>query len=326
MKILLATGIYPPQIGGPAQYAKNLAAEFTKSGHLVRVLVYKNWFLARTILAAPTSDFILALDTFSVGWPAALVAFIFRKKLIIRVGGDFLWESYVERTDDLVLLKNFYSSTREKWSRKEKIIFKLTSWLLGKTSGLIFTTEWQRKIWQAPYKLSRIKNIKVIANYIGPKFGATQSPSRKTYLFAARPLKLKNLVNLKSAFALAQKERPEIDLKVLPPISHDELLRQIAGSYAVLIPSISEVSPNLVWEAMSCNKPFILTKECGYAERLKNEALLVDPLKPNDLKEKVVELTDENVYRQKREQITAWKETHSWSEVAQDFLNFFSEI
>jgi hypothetical protein len=40
MKILIATGIYPPKIGGPAQYALNLKNEFEKMGHGVRVKTY----------------------------------------------------------------------------------------------------------------------------------------------------------------------------------------------------------------------------------------------------------------------------------------------
>ena len=37
MKILISTGIYPPDIGGPAQYARNLYATWKKQGHDVKV-------------------------------------------------------------------------------------------------------------------------------------------------------------------------------------------------------------------------------------------------------------------------------------------------
>ena len=39
-KILIVTGIYPPQIGGPAQYAKNLAEALTEGGDEVKVKTY----------------------------------------------------------------------------------------------------------------------------------------------------------------------------------------------------------------------------------------------------------------------------------------------
>ena len=42
MKILIATGIYPPDIGGPAQYAFNLEQEWKKLGHEVRVIKFSD--------------------------------------------------------------------------------------------------------------------------------------------------------------------------------------------------------------------------------------------------------------------------------------------
>ena len=40
MKILITTGIYPPKIGGPAQYAKNLKEAFEKMGNSVSVKTF----------------------------------------------------------------------------------------------------------------------------------------------------------------------------------------------------------------------------------------------------------------------------------------------
>ena len=43
MKILICTGIYPPEIGGPAQYAKNLSEFWQKEGHRVNVKVFSRF-------------------------------------------------------------------------------------------------------------------------------------------------------------------------------------------------------------------------------------------------------------------------------------------
>ena len=40
MKVLLATGIYPPDIGGPATYAQNLARELSARSVSVMVITY----------------------------------------------------------------------------------------------------------------------------------------------------------------------------------------------------------------------------------------------------------------------------------------------
>lgn len=182
MKIIIATGIYPPQIGGPAQYAKNLAQEFSSLNHRVKVLTYKlenylptgfrhsHFFIKiffATLFFRP--NFILALDTFSVGWPSVLAAKILRRKIIIRTGGDFLWEAYVERTGDLVLLREFYGQMENKEVRlnlKEKIIFKLSKWTVRSVDFLVFSTNWQKDIWLKPYGLREAK-LKIIENYYG---------------------------------------------------------------------------------------------------------------------------------------------------------------
>ena len=40
MKIVLATGIYPPMIGGPATYTHALAERLSASGHDITVITY----------------------------------------------------------------------------------------------------------------------------------------------------------------------------------------------------------------------------------------------------------------------------------------------
>ncbi len=103
MHLLIATGLYPPEIGGPATYAKLLEERlpalgidvsvlpFSEVRHLasvIRHIVYA-WKLA---LHSRKSDVILVQDTVSTGLPAALVSLIMRKPLIVRVPGDYAWE------------------------------------------------------------------------------------------------------------------------------------------------------------------------------------------------------------------------------------------
>src|SRR4051812_26577287 len=121
MRILIATGIYPPEIGGPAEYAQELKNAWIARGHSVEVKVFSRFnflpsgvrHLAYFLTLLPAifkTDSILALDTFSAALPAVLAAKLARKKIILRTGGDFLWEAYVERTGDLVLLRDFYQT------------------------------------------------------------------------------------------------------------------------------------------------------------------------------------------------------------------------
>ncbi|MDZ4785981.1 MAG: hypothetical protein SGJ02_07885, partial [bacterium] len=80
MKILIATGIYPPDIGGPAQYARNLYENWKKEGCDVKVAAYR-WerafppivrhilYFLKVIRKGWDADLILVLDTWSAAVP-----------------------------------------------------------------------------------------------------------------------------------------------------------------------------------------------------------------------------------------------------------------
>src|SRR3989344_2602905 len=209
MKILISTGIYPPHIGGPAKYARSLKEELEKGGHSVKVKTYylehhlpigirQTLFFLKIIPAIFWTDFVFALDTFSVGLPSTLLCKILNKKIIMRTGGDFLWEKYVERTGDLVLLRDFYSAHKYPFSFKERLIFKFTKWLLHNVSVLIFSTSWQKNIWMEPYDLANIR-VEIVENYYGSKI-KTIEPPIKNFMAGTRKLKWKNADTLIKAF------------------------------------------------------------------------------------------------------------------------------
>ncbi|MCR4276210.1 MAG: glycosyltransferase [Candidatus Parcubacteria bacterium] len=108
MRLVIATPLYPPDIGGPATDAALLAKHLPAHGievevysfglvrHLPRGIrhvryAYGLWRRARG------ADVIVAMDTFSVCLPAALVARVTRKCFVVRVPGDFVWEQAVQR-------------------------------------------------------------------------------------------------------------------------------------------------------------------------------------------------------------------------------------
>lgn len=109
MKILIATGIYPPDIGGPATYSKLLMDELPKiSGLTATVLSYGSVkhlpkgishlaYFFQLLKLSKNVDVIYAQDTFSVGLPSALAAKLLCKKFVLRVPGDYAWEQAVQR-------------------------------------------------------------------------------------------------------------------------------------------------------------------------------------------------------------------------------------
>ncbi len=334
MKILIATGIFPPDIGGPAIYAKEIADEFLRQGEGARVITYGAekklptgirhfFYFIKFVFNLSKTDLIIALDTFSVGLPTVLVAKLFGKKIILRIGGDFLWESYVERSGNLLTFGRFYEAMPT-LSIKERIIFFLTKFVLRNSAAVVFSTEWQRDIFKKAYGLEGEK-ILVIENYYGEKI-APDGYKEKNFLWAGRPLKLKNINLLKDIFQELEKERPDIKLEIVERASHEELMEKIKNCYAVILPSISDISPNFILDAIRANKPFILTKETGFYEKLKDIGIFVDPLNEEDIKEKILFLTEDKNYKEYKNKIKTFNFTHSWRQIAVDFLTIYKQI
>ncbi len=342
-KILIVSGIFPPDIGGPAKYAKNLKEEFETTGHQVKVACYSFWerklppglrhflLFLKILKNMRWADFILALDIFSVGLPAVFAGKIFHKKTIVRVGGDFLWETYVEKTGHLIKLRDFYAQ-----KPKLPLKFKMIAWgqkfALQKASALAFNTLWQKEFFEKIYNLSPAKTF-LVENFYGKKTkeagsSEQESLSEKIFLFAGRKIKLKNLNFLEQIFALLKSERPELKLKLetVDNLSAAEIQAKTKNAYALIVPSISEFAPNFIIEGLSFSKPFILTKECGLAEKLKEIGIFVDPFDQEDIKNKILFLAAKENYQAQKEKILSFNFSHSWRQIAEEFLAIFQQL
>ncbi len=107
-RLVVATPLYPPDLGGPATYAYLLEQELPKRGievemvkfadmrHLPKLIRHLAYFF-KVLKALRSADAVLALDPVSVGLPSILAARIARKPLFLKVGGDYAWEQGSQR-------------------------------------------------------------------------------------------------------------------------------------------------------------------------------------------------------------------------------------
>lgn len=107
--ILVATPLFPPDIGGPATYSKILLDELPKSGigvdiisfgtvrHLPKIIRHIIYFF-KVLFLGRKADIIYAQDPVSVGFPSALAARLLGKRFILKVVGDYAWEQYRQRS------------------------------------------------------------------------------------------------------------------------------------------------------------------------------------------------------------------------------------
>lgn len=377
-KVLIATGIYPPDIGGPATYGFFLKAELLKLGCEIKIITfgrednadlpaeqagfkeniiyvsresnilarYFNFF-RQVLRLADWADIIYTLDLISAGLPAVLAATFKGKKVVFRTGGDFLWEkAYQSGWTDLPLAV-YYEAKK---NLREKIFLSFCRWLLKRINLIIFSTEFQAKIYRQYYKLPEAK-IKFVPNAL-PVMKAV-SPSvahRDAIIFAGRLIKLKNLERLISAFSkvkennlrlvifgqgpakenlrnlinqLGQNKRIEIKGNV----QHKELISFVSGCKFFILPSVTEISPNLALECLSLKKPIILTQETGLSADLIKKIITVNPLSEDDIKLKIEYLLNEknlNDYRISLEKLAI--EPREWRQIAVEHLNIFKDL
>jgi len=137
--ILITTGIFPPDTGGPASYVNILCNELPKRGYKLRIITYsdlqpkecrkqkKNGYILYKISRQQGllkryflyfrkvwrhlywADIVYTQGPVSEGLPTYLACFLRRRKYILKVVGDYAWEQGSRRYNVDDALDNFQS-------------------------------------------------------------------------------------------------------------------------------------------------------------------------------------------------------------------------
>ncbi len=349
MRILIATSIYPPDISGSAQYARSLYETWKDQGHEVAVASY-TWEMAvppglrhllyffKILRKGWNAELVLVLDTWTAAVPTMAACALLNKKYVLRTSGDFLWERYIDRTGDLALFKDFYGTRLGRLSDREKLIFVATQKILKKASAVIFTTRWQKGIFESAYGLDPAKSA-IVENFCAEKAGLCQ-PEGRVFIGGTRFIKSKNQGMLKSAFEEAEQRladdltgaassaapvtSPSIRLDTAKA-TYDMFTERMHRAWAVILVSVSEISPNIILDAVAAGVPFILTRENGILDKVGDAAILVDPLNKNEIAEKIVWLADPKNRASQAEKVHRISFAHSWTEIADEIINIWKK-
>jgi len=202
-RILIATPLYPPDIGGPSTYAKGLEESLAKLGVTPVILSYGGVmhypsgirqcvYAVRLFRAAFGCDAILALDTLSIGLPAALIGRLVGVAVLVRVAGDRVWEHYVARANDPVPFPDFYTK-KIRFSFSERVSAWLTGWTFFFARRVVFSTRWQMDVRMSVYPITKGKSLLVENAYALLPHIEDHCGAVKTFLWAGRDIPLKNL-------------------------------------------------------------------------------------------------------------------------------------
>ncbi len=163
MRILIMTGLYPPEIGGPATYSKILESELPVGGISVVVLPFRivrkypkiirhiaYFFLI--LRKGRRVDMLYAQDPISVGLPTAMASFFLRKKFVLKVVGDYAWEQAVQRFGFSESLEAFQYATLPFISQIFRV---LERWVASRAEKVVVPSKYLGKIvsaWGVPNK------------------------------------------------------------------------------------------------------------------------------------------------------------------------------
>lgn len=373
-KILIATPIFPPTIGGPAIHAENLAREFQSKGHKVSVLTYgwkgkivdqlsfrlwvvsSGWlpglkhlvYFTKAFFLLARSDVALVFDPFIVGAPVAVANSFFGRPMIVRVEGDFLWEMFSARTRSELPLKDFWARfPKLELNGKEKFIYNLTRWVFNRADFLVFSSRWRESIFEQGYLTDASKRVVVSSPW--PRGGRGEPQRERVILFAGRLVWIKNIPRLIRSFLVATGGEWRLEIigagpekatieKVIEdmragqrvyihvPLSRDKLLERIAEVHALALPSFSDVSPNVIMDCISAGTPFLMTKESGFYEVLKEIGIFVDPLYEESIREGLATIIYPEVHADYRRRIASFTDGRSWSDTADAWLKIISDF
>lgn len=320
-RILVVSGIYPPDIGGPATYVPQLCARLYESGYKVHLVSltdetkvrrknepWERTFVLRTQWK-PWRVFktILVLFRHSMGVQAIFANGLYeevgvlsllgkKKRIVAKIVGDPVWERFKNSSGSTVDVDSF---NKQALSRNYAIQRRMLKWSLNRFTEITCPSDQLKeiiKIWGVT------KRVTVIKNGIHCHAVVPQSP-KYDIITVSRLVKWKNLDKLilaitDSDYTLAicgeGPEKLNLELLASKHKSNVKFLGQLTGPdlelainqsrIFALISSYEGLSFALL-EAMMSGKRILVSNARGNTDVIHNyqNGLIVDPMIPEQI-------------------------------------------
>lgn len=306
MKIVIAADIYPPDIGGPATYARFLKAQLPKQGFEAELICYSDkpgddvvrvsraggslWrylkYFIKLFGLAREARIIYAMGPVSAGLPASFVAKWRQLPLIVKVVGDYAWEQAQNSGVTTIGIDEFQ---KRSFSGKVGKLQKIERRVCRQAAKVIVPSQYLRKIvrgWGVnDEKIEVIYNAATIHEY--PTLSKTR---RQTIISIGRLVPWKGFETLISLMADLRSVQPDLKLEIygsgpdqgkleqlihrlgladtvtINKAGHDELMLKLNQAAMLVLNTGYEGFPHTVLEAMAAGTPVITTNIGGNPE------------------------------------------------------------
>ncbi len=364
MKVILATGIYPPAIGGPATYVQQLARNLHERGIDVAVITFgkeppvvegiaqdahpvlyvstlggtiARWNRYAKMLQkhAKDADFVYCFSSISCGMPL-LISRIKGPKRVLRLGGDYLWERYTDLGGRRGLRGFYILYPGMKFFMRR---------ILKTFDFIVFSTSYQERL--AEFLFRRMPAHKVIENAVPSSQSVLHqkhNPFRLLYL--GRFVRFKNLSALIRAVSLLPfvhltlaGEGPVYDamlklvtamglrgrVNFIPPVHGEEKRKLLDDHDLMVIPSFTELSPHAAIESRAAGLPVLLTEETGLSAQFLNGVTTANLRTSEDITRAVIQI-EQNYESIAEAAASPLPEARSWNDVASETVVLFEEL
>ncbi|MEK7662227.1 MAG: glycosyltransferase family 4 protein [Patescibacteria group bacterium] len=313
-KILIATGIYPPDIGGPATYSKILHDELPKHDISVSVLSFGEVrsmpkvirhlaYLFLVLARGRDADLIFAQDPVSVGLPAFLAARILRVKFALKIVGDYAWEQGAARFGVTDLLDDFWASPGYH-PIFVRLLQAVESFVARRADIIIVPSKYLKKI-VGYWGVSRDKIYVIYNSFDGTVEKAKEeTKTEKIIVSAGRLVPWKGFVTLMAVMPPLLKHFPDVKLIIagdgpdramlersiremslessvflVGSLSREKLFKYIRSASVFALNTSYEGFSHQLLEVMAIGTPIVTTNAGGNPEIIRNEenGLLVEP-------------------------------------------------
>jgi glycosyltransferase involved in cell wall biosynthesis len=319
VRVLLVTGIWPPDVGGPATHGPDFARFLLERGHGVRAVTMSDGepserpcrvdtvsrrlpfpvryglVTAKSATAARGADVVYATATYAAAAAASAAA---RRPLVAKLVSDPAYE----RARRYGLARGTVEEFQRPGGRGAEALKRLRTRALRRARTIVVPSAYLAEI-AAGWRLDR-ERIVVLSNP-APEIDAVAAEPLPpgTFVFAGRLTAQKDLgvaiqalVTLPEARLVLVGDGPErgdlerrvaaagLDGRVVFAGARPraEVLRFLAGAHAALLPSAWENLPHAALEALATGTPVVATAVGGVPEVVHDgeNGLLVEPRSP----------------------------------------------
>ena len=277
IRVLITTGLYPPESGGPATYTKLLEEKLPELGFEVRVLPFRTVrhlppvvrhiaYFWKCLRLARQAGVVYAQDTVSVGLPSALASMFAGKKFMVRVPGDYAWEQARQRFGVVDELDEFQS---KRYGLRVELLRSVQRFVVRRAQAVVVPSVYMQKVisgWGvAPVLVYNGIDLPV------PTKEPQMRPEGFLVVSSGRRVPWKGFEQLERV-VLSQKEW---NLFIAENLPRAQALGWVKAADVYVLNSTYEGLSHQLLEAMALGTPIIATAVGGNPELIEGCGLLI---------------------------------------------------